>query len=142
MNIGHLSLPLYYTFIVFCRGWCQFLWTVSDYCLTPKWTICQLHCISWREQVTFGEKMIRPTLYKKNMLSWIFIVLAHWNNGLWIDISPYSDSLSWFQATISVKHCWMLHTTTITYPILISYRKKNTGWRQGIRRWVLDIYFQ
>jgi len=29
-------------------------------------------------------------------LSWIFIVLAHWNNSLWIYMSPHSDTLSWF----------------------------------------------
>jgi hypothetical protein len=30
--------------------------------------------------------------------SWIFIVLAHWNNSLQIDMSPHSDTLSWFRA--------------------------------------------
>ena len=29
-------------------------------------------------------------------MSWIFIVLAHWNNSLHIDMSPYLDTLSWF----------------------------------------------
>ena len=44
--------------------------------------------ISWREQVTFDEMKIKPTLYKTNTLSWIFVVLADLNNSLQIDISP------------------------------------------------------
>jgi hypothetical protein len=33
-----------------------------------------------------------------NTLSLIFVVLAHWNNILWVDMSLYSDTLSWFQS--------------------------------------------
>jgi hypothetical protein len=32
------------------------------------------------------------------MLSWIFIVLAHWSNSPQIDMLPISDTLSWFRA--------------------------------------------
>ena len=32
------------------------------------------------------------------MLSWIFIVLAHWSNSPQIDMSSISDTLSWFRA--------------------------------------------
>ena len=46
--------------------------------------------ISWREQVTFIEMMIMSTLYKTNMLNWMFTVLAHWNNSPWIDMSLQS----------------------------------------------------
>jgi len=46
----------------------------------------------------FNEKMMMSTLYSKNMLNWIFIVLAHWNNSLQVDMSLHSDTLSWFQA--------------------------------------------
>jgi len=45
--------------------------------------------------------MMRSALYKTNMLSWIFIVLAHWNNSPLIDMSPYSDTLSRFLANQS-----------------------------------------
>jgi hypothetical protein len=38
------------------------------------------------------------TLYKTNILSWIFIVQTHWNNNSQVDISLHSDTLSWFQA--------------------------------------------
>ena len=42
--------------------------------------------------------MMMSTLYKTNMLSWIIIVLAHWNNSLRVDMSLHSDTLSWFRA--------------------------------------------
>ena len=36
------------------------------------------------------------------MLSWIFIVLANWNNGLRIHMSPHLDTLSRFRAKQSL----------------------------------------
>ena len=36
-------------------------------------------------------------LYLTNMLSLNFIVLAHWNNSSWVNMSSHSDTLSWFQ---------------------------------------------
>jgi hypothetical protein len=36
------------------------------------------------------------------MLSWIFIVLAHWNNSLREDMSLHSDTLFWFRANQSL----------------------------------------
>jgi hypothetical protein len=44
-------------------------------------------------KLIFNEMMMRSALYYTNMLSWIFIVLAHWNNSPWIDMSPLSDTL-------------------------------------------------
>jgi hypothetical protein len=32
----------------------------------------------------------------------IFIVLIHWNNSPRIDMSPHSDTLSWFRANQSL----------------------------------------
>jgi hypothetical protein len=49
-------------------------------------------------KLIFKEMMTRSALYKTNTLSWIFIVLAHWNNSLRIDKSPHSNTLSWFRA--------------------------------------------
>jgi hypothetical protein len=34
----------------------------------------------------------------RSILSWIFIVLVHWNNSPQIDMSPHSDTLPWFRA--------------------------------------------
>jgi hypothetical protein len=44
----------------------------------------------------WGPLCTRPTL------SWILIVLAHWNNSLRIDMSLHSDTLSWFRANQSL----------------------------------------
>ena len=41
--------------------------------------------------------MMRSALYLNNTLSWIFIVLAHWNNSQRIDMSSHSDTSSWFR---------------------------------------------
>jgi len=48
------------------------------------------------------EMMMMSKLYKTNTLSWIFIVLAHWNNSPWVDMSLHSDTLFWFRANQSL----------------------------------------
>jgi hypothetical protein len=50
----------------------------------------------------FDGMMMRFALYQTNTLSWIFIVLAHWNNSPWIDMSPHLNTLSWFWANQSL----------------------------------------
>ena len=56
------------------------------------------------------------------MLSWIFIVLAHWSNSPPIDMSPHSDTLSWFWANQSL--LFLLNATCLAgkqqIPILYS----------------------
>jgi hypothetical protein len=49
-----------------------------------------------------NDIMMRSTLYLTNTLSWIFLVLTHWNNSPLIDMLPHSDTLSWFQANQSL----------------------------------------
>jgi len=65
-------------------------------------------------KLIFNEMMMRSALYQTNTLSWIFIVLAHWNNSPLIDMLPHSDTLSWIRANQSVISLWsfslMLHT--------------------------------
>jgi len=63
---------------------------VSDYCLTP---IQQFSAILWREQVNsqWDDDEVRFALV--NTPSWIFIVLAHWNNSQRVDMSLHSDML-------------------------------------------------
>jgi hypothetical protein len=46
--------------------------------------------------------MMKSTLYLTNTLSWIFIVLAHWNNNTQIDMLPHSGTLSRFWANQSL----------------------------------------
>jgi hypothetical protein len=41
--------------------------------------------------------MTKSVLYQTNTLNWIFIVLAHWNNIPWIDMSAHPHTLSWFR---------------------------------------------
>ena len=45
--------------------------------------------------------MMRFALYLTNTLSWICIVLVHWNNNPQTDMSPQSDTLSQFWANKS-----------------------------------------
>jgi hypothetical protein len=42
----------------------------------------------WNDRENMEERI--------NTLSYIFIVLDHWNNSLLIDMSPHSDTGSWF----------------------------------------------
>ena len=54
-------------------------------------------------KLIFNEMMTRSTLFQtNNMLSWNFIVLAHWSNSPRVDMSPHSDTLSWFRANQSL----------------------------------------
>ena len=55
---------------------------VSDCCLTPT----QLY--HGENKLIFNEMMMKSALYYTNTLSWIFILLAHWNNSPRIDMSP------------------------------------------------------
>ena len=74
------------------------LW-VSDCCLTPT-----QECVSciMVNKLIFHERMMRSTLYLFDTLSWMFIVITHWNNSSRIDISYISNILSWFRANQSL----------------------------------------
>ena len=50
----------------------------------------------------FNDMMMRSALFYANTLSWIFIVLAHWNNSPLVDMSLHSDTLFWFRANQSL----------------------------------------
>ena len=68
---------------------------VSEWMLfNANWTIFQL--FHGENDFIFNELMMRSTLYQTNTLSWIFIVLAHWNN------SPRIDMLPQFRYIISI----------------------------------------
>ena len=53
-------------------------------------------------KLIFNAMMMRFALFWTNTLSWIFIVLAHWNNSPRIAKSPHSDTLSWFRPNQSL----------------------------------------
>jgi len=69
---------------------------VGDYCLTPNEQFfsyimarTSYFLMRWR---WWGPLCTHDT----NTLSWIFIVLAHWNNSPRVDMSLHSDTLFWF----------------------------------------------
>ena len=53
-------------------------------------------------KLIFNEMMMRSALYQINLLSWLFIGLAHWNNSPQIDMSPHLDILLLFLANQSL----------------------------------------
>ena len=54
------------------------------------------------DKLIINEMMMMSALFYTNTLSWIFIVLAHWNNSPWVDMSLHSDTLFWFRANQSL----------------------------------------
>ena len=52
-------------------------------------------------KIIVNELMTRFALFYTNTLSWIFIVLAHWNNSPRVDMSIHSETLFWFRANQS-----------------------------------------
>ena len=56
--------------------------------------------ISWPEQITvqWDDNDVHFVLDQHD----VFIVLAHWNNIPWVDMSLHSYTLSWFQANQSL----------------------------------------
>jgi hypothetical protein len=53
-------------------------------------------------KLIFNEMMMRSALFLTNKLSWIVIVLAHWNNSPGVDMSLHSDTLFCIRADQSV----------------------------------------
>jgi len=53
-------------------------------------------------KLIFNKMMMRSALFYTNTLSWIFIVLTHWNNNQWIDMSLHLNTLFWFGANQSL----------------------------------------
>ena len=51
------------------------------------------HC---KNKLHFDEMMMMSASYETSILSWIFIVVAHWNNSPLVDMSFHSDKLSYF----------------------------------------------
>ena len=52
---------------------------VSDCCLTPSEQFISVY--HDEKKLNFVEMMMMSALYQTNMFSWIFEVLAHWNNS-------------------------------------------------------------
>jgi hypothetical protein len=56
--------------------------SITTWCVALSWT-CKL--------------MKMSALYYTNRLSWIVIVLSHWNSSPWVDMSLHSETFSWFR---------------------------------------------
>ena len=65
-----------------------------------KWAIISYN--HGENKIHFNEIMIISTSYYTSTLSWIFTVLAHWNNSLWVHMLTHSFTLSWFQTSRSL----------------------------------------
>ena len=84
-------------------------------CLIQESNFFQLHlsimvhfCIYICKKLHFNEMMM--------VISWIFKLLARWNNSLQIHMSLYSDTSSWFQA---IQSCYLNHYFNYTSSIHI-----------------------
>lgn len=52
---------------------------VCDCCFVPTWAIFQLY--NGKEKLQFDEIIMMFALYWNNVVSWIFIMQAHWHGG-------------------------------------------------------------
>jgi hypothetical protein len=77
-------------------------WVSEWLLLNANSAVFQLHVYHSENKLLFNEMMMMSALFKINTHSCIFIVLAHWNNHSWIDISSYSHTLSRFRANQSL----------------------------------------
>ena len=69
--------------------------SVNEWVLSVKWVIFQLY---HREKRLYDldEMIMKPYLYKTNILSWIVIVLAYWHKYT-VDMSPHTNRfVFWF----------------------------------------------
>ena len=84
----------------------------SEYCLTPNEQFFSY--IMARPSFIFDEMMMmslmKSTLFYTNVLSWIFIVLSHWNNSQRVDMSLNLDTLFWFRANQSLSYSYQFHS--------------------------------
>ena len=59
-----------------------------------------------------------PLCSRQTHLSWIFVVLAHWSNSPWVDMSLHSDTICWFRANYTCSLHW--------YSLLVAQIQKCT----------------
>ena len=91
----------------------------------PSWSwswraILQLY--HGKNKLHLDEMIMLSALYLTIMLSWILIVLSHWNNSPWVDMLLHSD-ISWFRENQSL--LWFLNVACLPkklqIPILWSF---------------------
>ena len=86
----------------------SYIWHVNHECFSER-VLFNTNCTYF--QLYLGENKLHSvkwwwlplcTLYLTNVLNWIFIELAHWNNSPKVDMSLYTDTLFWFRAKQSL----------------------------------------
>ena len=90
------------------KGLHKNLW-VCNCCWMPseqffKYIMGRIGCISMRWWYLFCSRLI---------LSWIFIVLAHWNNNPWVDMKL--ETLSWFWAKLETLSWFRAKLETLSW---------------------------
>ena len=90
------------------KGLHKNLW-VCNCCWMPseqffKYIMGRIGCISMRWWYLFCSRLI---------LSWIFIVLAHWNNNPWVDMKL--ETLSWFRAKLETLSWFRTKLETLSW---------------------------
>ena len=138
----HQNFPLfkqyfYCSFNKNLKNWTCYSHTKSHNSWTSKvseWLLFNANSVIFQlyygeNKLIFNEMMMTPALYQINMLSWIFIVLAHWNNSPRVDMSLHSDTLFWFRANQSL--IFLLNAACLAekqqIPILYSFAWPDRG---------------
>ena len=75
---------------------------VSEWVIVVKHQFINFSAISWLEQVNFQWNDDEVCFVLDHHTELDFIVLAHWNNSPWVDMSLHSDTLFWFRANQSL----------------------------------------
>jgi hypothetical protein len=104
-----------------------FKWVSGCWLLNTKWAICQQY---------HGENKVHSMIWWCSryikMPNLILIVLVHWNNSLWVDMSLHLDTLSLLRANQSLLYsiilCSLWKSSII--PILLSDLTWTGMWRQ------------
>ena len=89
-------------FLILCNLLFTLVQSHCEWVSNAKSAIFKLHVHHGENKLIFNEMMMISAWYYTNILSWIFIVLAHWNNSPRIDMSLHSDTLSWFRSNQSL----------------------------------------
>jgi hypothetical protein len=104
---------LYFLFIILLLNFFSVIFRTLRNGVKGEWVnqwVVVVHRQLSNFQLYHGEKklifnetmMMRSALYQTNTLSWVFIVLSHWNSSPRIAMSSHSDTLSWFRANQSL----------------------------------------
>jgi hypothetical protein len=73
-------------------------WEIAELAFNNNHSLTVLFVVlHTKNKLIVNEMMMMFVLFSTNTLSWIFIVLAHWNNSPQVYMSLHSDTLSWFR---------------------------------------------